>query len=342
MSKITAGVNGFGRFGLHLLKYWLDRTDECSFEIKSINDKKLNKEEILEIILKDYSVIFNSYKFRLSGSILQILSPNGNNYEINITNKEDADIPWIGKYDLFLECSGLNTLRKNCEKFIIGKTKLVAISATSWDSDSTLVYGYNHKNYDLKEHKIISYGSCTVNAYVPLANFINEKFGILNSDVNVIHNIQRYRMDDNYTLNRKFCTLEKSAVDLLPFVNENNFKVNYTVIPYEYTSTIDFRFQLRENVTQKMLIDKLKKSIHNGYLNNLYDIEDYDNGPEIFNCTPYSSVFIKDGIKKVGDNFYFQAYFDNENSVNRYYDLISFISNNFMSSDNYIRSLKST
>ena len=286
----------------------------------------MTKEDILKIILNDYAVNFNTYKFRLSGSILQILSPDGDSFEINITNNQDSDIPWIGENDLFLECSGLNTIRKNCEKFLSGKTKLVVISATSWDSDSTLVYGYNHSNFDLKENKIISYGSCTVNAYVPLANFINEKYGLFNSDVNVVHNIQRYRKDDNYTLNRKFCTLEKSAVELLPFINKTNFKVNYTVIPYEYASTIDFRFHLKKDVTQKTFIDDLEDSIHNGYLNKLYDIEDYDNGPEIFNCTPYSSVFIKDGINKVGDNFYLQAYFDNENSVNRYYDLLLFIS----------------
>ena len=30
--KKTAGVNGFGRFGLHLIKYWLDRNFEANFE----------------------------------------------------------------------------------------------------------------------------------------------------------------------------------------------------------------------------------------------------------------------------------------------------------------------
>jgi glyceraldehyde 3-phosphate dehydrogenase len=327
MKKISTGINGFGRFGLHLLKYWLDRSDECPFQILSINDSHLLKEKILGIINSDYSVVLNSYKFQLSGSVLQITSPDGNNHEINITNENDDKIPWIGEYDLFLECSGVNTIRKNCEKFLSGNTKLVAISATSWDSDKTLVYGFNQKDLDLKKDKIISYGSCTVNAFVPLANFINNQFGVVNSDVNVIHNIQRYRMDDNYTLNRKFCTLEKSAVDLLPFVNENNFKVNYTVIPYEYVSMIDFRFELNEEVSQKKFIDKLTISSQDGVLSDLYDLENFDNGPEVFNCTSYSSVIIKDGIKKIGKNIYLQAYFDNENSVNRYYDLVSYISN---------------
>jgi hypothetical protein len=32
------GINGFGRFGLHLLKYWLDRSIESAFRIDYIND----------------------------------------------------------------------------------------------------------------------------------------------------------------------------------------------------------------------------------------------------------------------------------------------------------------
>ena len=36
--KISAGINGFGRFGIHLLKYWLERESECNFSINYIND----------------------------------------------------------------------------------------------------------------------------------------------------------------------------------------------------------------------------------------------------------------------------------------------------------------
>ena len=37
------------------------------------------------------------------------------------------------------------------------------------------------------------------------------------------------------------------------------------------------------------------------------------------NCTDYSTVFIREAIKSLNDNFYLQGYFDNENSVNRLY-----------------------
>ena len=40
-AELTAGINGFGRFGLHLLKYWLDRADTTKFSVGFINDDTL-------------------------------------------------------------------------------------------------------------------------------------------------------------------------------------------------------------------------------------------------------------------------------------------------------------
>ena len=173
--------------------------------------------------------------------------------------------------------------------------------------------------------KLISYGSCTVNAYMPFANWIDKNYGIVDSDVNVIHNIQKYRLQDNNTLNRKFCTLEESAKLLMDSINDNNFLVNYTVIPYAGVSMIDFRFRVKELVDLATFINDLDEVINHGELKDLYGLDDKDIGPEVHNCTDYSTVFIKEGIKSLGNNFYLQGYFDNENSVNRFYDLADFI-----------------
>ena len=245
---MNIGINGFGRFGLHLLKYWLDRASDTSFNIKYINDDYLSIDEAYKIILQDSAVIFNKYKVRVLGDMLTFLEPNGSIYEIKYSNSLVENIPWIGKPKMVFECSGKNTLKDDCEFYIQGDTKRVLISATSWDADSTLVYGFNHQEYK-SSHRVISYGSCTVNAFVPLADFINKKYGINDSDVSVIHNIQHFRLEENQTLIRKFCTLEKSGAILLDFINDNNFTVNYTVIPYSGVSIIDFRFQL-ENISE--------------------------------------------------------------------------------------------
>jgi len=324
---IKVGINGFGRFGLHLLKYWLDRNANSNFKISYINDDFLKIKDAYDIIINDNYVKFNKYKVQITGESLTILEPNGNKHEIFYTNSEQQSIPWIGEPNLIFECSGKFTVAKKCSNYLKNKTKTVIISATSWDADKTLIYGYNHDDYNIKS-KIISYGSCTVNAYIPFAAWIDDNYEIIDSDVNVIHNIQGYRMEDNCTLNRKFCTLEKSAKLLMDSINDNNFMVNYTVVPYTGVSMIDFRFRINKFIDKKALINDLQEAINVGSLKNLYALHEIDIGPEIHNCTIYSTVFIKDGIKILNDNLYLQSYFDNENSVNRFYDLSDYICQN--------------
>jgi glyceraldehyde 3-phosphate dehydrogenase len=144
--------------------------------------------------------------------------------------------------------------------------------------------------------------------------------------VNVIHNIQEYRIRENNTLNRKFCTLEKSAKLMMDEINDDNFIVNYTVIPYTGVSSIDFRFKLNNEITYEEILIDLEEAINDGPLKGLYGIDEKDIGPEVHNCTTFSTVFIKEGIKFLNGNLYLQGYFDNENSVNRFFDLTNFIS----------------
>ena len=63
MKKLVTGINGFGRFGLHLLKYWLEREKNSNFTIKYINDENLNIDQILSIISNDKYCKFYKLKF---------------------------------------------------------------------------------------------------------------------------------------------------------------------------------------------------------------------------------------------------------------------------------------
>ena len=84
MKKIV-GINGFGRFGLHLLKYWLDRSEKSSYLIKYINDDFLTIDQSIEIIKNDKNVLFNKYKIKKIAKKICVLKPDGTTYEISIT-----------------------------------------------------------------------------------------------------------------------------------------------------------------------------------------------------------------------------------------------------------------
>jgi glyceraldehyde 3-phosphate dehydrogenase len=321
---VSAGLNGFGRFGLHLLKYWLDRSKDANFRIQYINDDTLGIDDIHDMVVNDPYVTFNKYKVQVATDRLAILKPDGDKYEILVTHEPYEHVRWLGEPEIIFECSGKNTVASRCRCYLTGETRWVLISATSWDAPLTLIYGFNHEAFDQTREQIFSYGSCTVNGFVPFANELNDLFGIVNADVNVVHNVQSYRLTN--TLIRKFCTLEASAPALLKFLSaENNFKVTYTVVPYTGVSAIDFRFRLASPTNREDILEKLSRSMLSGRLKNLYQFDEVDIGPERYCCTTFSIVFIKENLKLIGDNLYLQGYFDTENSVNRYYDLASYM-----------------
>ena len=61
----TTGLNGFGRFGLHFLKYWLDRKYASNFILEYINDDYLKIKDIKKIILTDPYVKFDDYNLEV-------------------------------------------------------------------------------------------------------------------------------------------------------------------------------------------------------------------------------------------------------------------------------------
>jgi glyceraldehyde 3-phosphate dehydrogenase len=324
MKNLSTGINGFGRFGLHLLKYWLDRSDEANFTIDYINDDFLSPEQIFNLILNDEFVVFNKYKIKISNDHhLNIIKPSGERFDIKLTFSVPEKIEWLGEPDFFLECSGKRTVASENGFMLKENTKLVIVSATSWDIPKTLVYGFNHEEFELTD-TLISYGSCTVNAYVPLAKYMHDKYKYPDSDVNVVHNVAKHKLEN--TLIRKFCTLEKSAQQFFSFLTDDNFVVNYTVVPYTGVSMIDFRFKMPEGVTLENFLSDFEETIADGDLKGLYGMDEVDIGPEVHNCTTFSTNFIKENIKMIGSNLYMHGYFDTENSVNRYFDLVKFIS----------------
>ena len=101
--------------------------------------------------------------------------------------------------------------------------------------------------------------------------------------------------------------------------------MNYTVIPYTGVSMLDFSFQLERPGGSQEIVEALDDAFAHGDLKNMYSFDEVDIGPDIYNCTTYSSVFIKNRVRLLGDNLYLYGYFDNENSVNRYFDLVQYI-----------------
>ena len=322
-SRVLTGVNGFGRFGLHLLRYWLDRADRAPFTIAWLNDEALTPDRVLEIVREDPYVHFDPDGVELRGTDLLLTSPGGTCHLVRCTSAASRSIPWLGEPHLFLECSGRNEAAELCRGFLGGRTRQVLVSASCEDADQTLVYGFNHETWS-PEARVVSYGSCTVNAYVPLAAWMHRTFGVLDSDVHVVHNTPRHRRTRE-TLVRRPCTLEWMGPALLDFLDPERFTVRYTVIPYSGVSSLDVRFRVRRRTAAPELAGELERAVLAGDLRHLYGVDPTDRGPEVHNCTPWNAVFVLDEIRVRGDNVHLHAYVDTENSASRFFDLTAFI-----------------
>ena len=249
-SKISLHINGLGRFGQQLLFHWLHKPKHL--ELVRLSDQKIKATEACELLLNHDRLDFTPFVPRVINNQLCLTLSNGNTISLPYYCGELALSPDFGLADYWLECSGNYTDADYCRKHFGGKTKRVVISVTLENADKTLILGFNENEFK-PSHKVISYGSCTVNAFVPLANWIDKNLGLLEADVNVIHNMPDYRIDSNTYPYHKFCTLETMATKLLKRIRPENFHVNYTMIPFRGVSLLNLRFKTESSNNQGAL-----------------------------------------------------------------------------------------
>ncbi|MFM2395038.1 MAG: hypothetical protein RLZZ546_3021, partial [Bacteroidota bacterium] len=105
-----------------------------------------------------------------------------------------SQIPW-GNHDVdvVLECTGFFTSDEKAALHIKAGAKKVVISAPATGDLKTIVFNVNHKTLDGTE-TIISCASCTTNCLAPMAQVLNDKFGIVNGMMTTVH---AYTNDQN-------------------------------------------------------------------------------------------------------------------------------------------------
>jgi glyceraldehyde 3-phosphate dehydrogenase len=324
---VSTGINGFGRFGLHLLKYWLDHRKSANFSIDFINDDFLSPQAAHAIIINDRFVkITENHTVIINGDTISFIDSTGFECSIPFSNTDKEQIPWRGKPQFLLECSGKYCNAELNQEYLEGETGKIIISATVADADQTLIFGFNHQDYNPKA-KIYSYGSCIINAFIPLTDWINQQCQIQDCDTTIIHSIPEYKLlkPSHTAPQRRSCSLEWMGPKLLNYINSDNFTVLKTYIPYPGISMIDMRYHLTQTPDMETFKSNLEQAFASGPLKTLYRFEQPNQSPELHLNSTYSAILRHAGMRFVGANLYISCYFDNENSVNRYYDLVNFI-----------------
>ena len=178
---IRVGINGFGRIGRNVLRAARGRDD---FQVVAIND--LTDSKTLAHLLK-YDSLLGAFPGRVEAGERQLLI-DGRPISV-FSERDPGAIAWRSAgVDVVIEATGLFTDKAKAELHITqGGARRVIVSAPARNDDITLVMGVNHQRYDPALHRVVSNGSCTTNALAPVAQVLQQRFGIEYGLMNTTH-----------------------------------------------------------------------------------------------------------------------------------------------------------
>jgi len=319
---VQAALHGAGRFAQHLLHAWLRTPSPLT--LSHWCDEQLDAQAVCELLHTHDRLDFAAANPAVEGKGIALTHSDGRRCHLPYHHGPAYKAPCIGEAEIWLECSGRYALATKCQPFIQGRTERVLVSATCREADQTLVMGFNEAQWRA-DARVLSYGSCTVNAFVPLAHWIHSRWGVQEAEVQVIHNQPGHRLPAHPHPVRTECTLTYMGPALLSWLSPEHFAVNYTLIPYAGASLIDLRFRLQTVQTRSVVTYALREACDRGPLAGYYALQDEDPGVANVMGSPCNAVFHEAGLRLQGDTLRLAGYFDNENSAVRYLALAGHI-----------------
>ncbi len=186
MNTIKVAINGFGRIGRLAFRNMFGAPE---FEIVAIND--LTNPSVLAHLLK-YDSAQGRFEKDVTNTANSIIV-SGKEVKI-YAEKDPSKLPWKAlNVDIVIESTGFFTDKEKAELHIQAGAKKVVISAPATGEMKTVVFNVNHQILDGSE-TVISGASCTTNCLAPMAQVLNNSFGIKAGFMTTIH---AYTNDQN-------------------------------------------------------------------------------------------------------------------------------------------------
>ena len=186
--------------------------------------------------------------------------------------KDPSKIPWADwGADIVFECTGVFKDTESNMKHIKAGAKKVIVSAPA-KVDATFVYGINHKNYDPKNHNVVSNASCTTNCLAPVIKVLHENFGVESALMTTVHsytNDQRV-LDSSHKDMRRARTAGSSMIPtttgaaaavgkVMPELDGKIHGISVRV-PTPNVSLVDLVANLSKSVTAEQVNDSFLKA----------------------------------------------------------------------------------
>src|SRR6056297_4047233 len=178
---VRVGINGFGRIGRNFFR--AAKASGADIDFVAVNDlgsidqmaHLLQYDSVLGRL--DQKVSATKSSIKVGGDTLKVLS-----------ERNPGDLPWgdLG-VDVVVESTGFFNTRDAASAHLDGGAPLVIVSAPCTNADATFVYGVNHKDFRISQHKVVSNASCTTNCFVPLVKVLDDAFGVTEGLMTTVH-----------------------------------------------------------------------------------------------------------------------------------------------------------
>ena len=185
---VRVGINGFGRIGRNF--YRAAKQSGADIDVVAVND--LGSIDMMAHLLQ-YDSVLGRFPEKVTTTKSTIKA--GDDTIKVLSERDPSDLPWgdLG-VDVVIESTGFFNNRDSASAHLDGGAKLVIVSAPASNADATFVYGVNHKDFRISQHKVISNASCTTNCFVPMVKVLDDAFGVVNGLMTTIHS---YTGDQN-------------------------------------------------------------------------------------------------------------------------------------------------
>lgn len=319
---MNIAINGFGRIGKTFLRILLlDEKASKKIDVKTINIGKGSFDLVAHSFKYDSTMGTFPSNVYVEGNMLCI----GNKKIELIAELDPHNIKWAQRdIDWVVDASGHFTKR---DKAILhlepAGAQHVLITAPATDPDVTIIPGVNNKDYDKNKDRIVSLGSCTTNALLPMLQVLDDAFAILQCSMTTIHAYTNSQVlldiqtDDPRrsraaAINMIPTTTGVSKVvdDVLPGMGAR-FQGMSVRVPVAKVSLIDLVF----TSSQELSADNINATFKNAAQDNYASIMAYTKEPLVscdFSNNPYSVTIDSLLTSAQGHMGHIFGWYDNE------------------------------
>jgi len=311
---MKVAINGLGRIGRLVFRAAIERREIDIVALNSPGDA----DTICHLI--NYDSVHGRPSFHCTASNGHLIV---NNKRIPIFHQKDPSLIGWKNVDIVLECSGKFNNKEKASGHLARNVKKIIISAPCENADKTIILGINDD--ELKpSHNIISIGSCTTNALLPIIKVLDENFTIENGYVTTIHS---YTGDQNIVDNSHsdLRRARSAAMSIIPTKTGASSAISLILpkldgkidgsalrVPTANVSLIDFSFCTKIPMDKNLVNDAMVKASKN-HFKDIIGIAEAELVSVDFNHTNYSSIFDPFETKVISPNFArILSWYDNE------------------------------